>query len=504
LGFCRRRVSGNAAGLPFIFVGDADTTWVVINAWELPMALRENQIYQIGLIISVMLTVVLALLAFFGFSNASQATNRADELQRKFLKEESTRRAAESAVTAMKIMIGVGASEGLEGAMGQISDEQLRNEVTEVQALYNNDLRLFASSSDDPASRSYRSLVKNLLEKVNQTNDRLRIETENVKQTNAEKVTDVKKATDRADALQAQVTSLTGRVNDLQAQLAAAQQDFSSKLAGAEEAHARGVKNYTDEITNLTARRDSLQAEVETVQRVLTAKVVQLQQYERKKFLIPDGRVVDISPTTGKVYINLGFDDGLHRKISFSVFGRDVELEAGLEKATIEVINILGAHSAEARILSHSDRDPILPNDQIVTATWEPGGYNVPVAISGVIDMNGDGESDLERLKGFILKNHGVLAAVADEEGNIQGKIDMHTRYLIVGDEPEQERPRQAFSKLDADANTFRVQKISVREFLHLNGFHPEPSIKTLDDPAQMIEGFRPRRPPANASAFGQ
>jgi len=57
---------------------------------------------------------------------------------------------------------------------------------------------------------------------------------------------------------------------------------------------------------------------------------------------------------------------------------------------------------------------------------------------------------------------------------------------------------------LDLDAGTYRVQKISVREFLHLNGFHPEPNIRSLDAPEQMIDGFRPRRPPATGSAFAQ
>jgi len=466
------------------------------------MALRENQVYQIGLIISVMLTVVLALLAFWGFSSSSQHEVRAKELQTKLQSEESVRRSAESAVTAMKIMVGVGASEGLDAAINQIGDKGIRDEVTEVQQLYNSDLRLFASTTDEAATRSWRSLVQNLLIKVNQTNDRLRLEMENVKQANAERDTEVKKANDRAASLQQQVNSLTSRVSDLQAQLESTKTDFNSKLAEAEQAHGRGVKSYTDEITNLKSIRDSLATEIENTQRVLESKIVQLRQYERKKFLVPDGRIVDVSPATRKVYINLGFDDGLYRRISFSVFGRDVELEAGLEKATIEVTNVLGPHQAEARILSQNDFDPILPNDQIVTAIWDAGGYRVPVAISGLVDFDGDGVSDLERLKAVILKNYGVLAAVMDEEGTIEGKIDLNTRYLIVGREPTGERQRQAFSEMDQLANRYRVQKISVREFLHLIGYHPDPLIRTLDDPTQMIEGFRPRRPPANGSAF--
>ncbi len=466
------------------------------------MALRENQVYQIGLIISVMLTVVLALLAFFGFSSASQADARVKDLDGRLKKESAVRVSAESAVKAMKIMIGTGDGGSLEEAITEISDEALRNDIAAVQVLYNQDLQLFASTSDDQSKRSWRGVVENLVSTVNQTNNQLRLAAENVAQANSERDEMVKAANDRANSLQNQVTTLTARVADLQTQLTTTKQDFETQLANAENAHREGIKSHTDMIANLTARRDALVTEIETKERVLTSKIIQLQQYERKKFLVPDGRVVDVSPTTGKVYINLGFDDGLHRKISFSVFGRDVELEAGLEKAVIEVTNILGSHSAEARILRQSDRDPILPSDQIVTATWEPGGYQVPVAISGVIDFDGDGESDLERLKGLILKNHGKIAAFMDEEGNIKGKIDLDTRYLIVGNEPQDGRLRQAFSDLDSAANKFRVQKISVREFLHLNGFHPEPTIRSLDTLETNVDGFRARRPPANGSAF--
>jgi hypothetical protein len=468
------------------------------------MALRENQVYQIGLIISVMLTVVLGLLAFFGFSSASQEGVRAQEAETKLKQERSVRESAESAVTAMKIMIGASSSESLETAVGNVSDEQLKKDITDVQTMFNNDLRLFASGSEDPATRSYSSLVKNLITVVNSTNTSLRVENENVNIANAEKKTDVDKANARAEGLQQEVTTLNARVAQLQTDLESAKTDFAAKLAAAEAAHNQGAKAFRDQIASLTTERDALNTKANKTEQVLNAKVVQLQQYERKKFLIADGRIVDLSPTTGRVYVNLGSEDGLYRKISFSVFGRGVELEAGLEKATVEITNILGPHSSEARILSHNERDPILPNDQIVTATWEPGGYKVPVAISGIIDLNGDGESDLERLKGFIAKNQGVLAAVMNEVGEIEGKIDLNTRYLIVGDEPQDDRARQAFSKLDLDAGTYRVQKISVREFLHLNGFHPEPNIRSMDSLDRKIDGFEPRRPPANGSAFSQ
>ena len=467
------------------------------------MALRENQVYQIGLIISVMLMVVLAVLAFWGISSSNQAEAKAQDLQEKLRQEENVRRSAEAAVDAMKIMIGSGQSENLDPILAQIADKGIADKIAEVRTLYNNDLRLFASTTEDAANRSWRSLVADLLTKVTQTNELLQIAQDNVKQANSERDTEVKKSNDRATSLQNEVNTISKKLASVETQLEAARDEFTSKLAMAEKSHSEGVKNYSDEISNLKTLRDSLATEVENTQRLLASKVVQLRQYERKRFMVADGRIVELSPSSGKVYINLGFADGLYRRVNFSVFGRGIELEAGLEKATLEVTNILGAHQAEARIVSMNDRDPILPNDQIVTATWDPG-YEVPVAISGRIDLDNDGESDLARLKGFIAKNHGILASVMDEEGNIEGKIDLNTRYLIVGDEPEGEKQRSAFSEMDRLAAKNGVQKIAVREFLHLNGFHPEPAIQSLASSTKTIDGFTPRRPPSASSAFDQ
>ena len=258
------------------------------------MALRENQFYQIGLIVSVMLTVVLGLLAFFGFSNASQETVRAKDAEDKFKKEQQVRSSAEAAVTAMKIMVGAPSSDTLEQAVGRVTDEQLQREIKDVQALYENDLRLYASGSGDAATRSYNSLVKNLLEAVKLSNNSLRVESEKVKIAASEKQTDVQQANNRAAGLQQEVTRLTSRVAQLQGELEAAKTEFATKLAAAEDAHSQSVKGFRDQVALLTTERDALNTKANKTEQVLNAKVVQLQQYERKKFLIPDGRIVDL------------------------------------------------------------------------------------------------------------------------------------------------------------------------------------------------------------------
>ena len=96
---------------------------------------------------------------------------------------------------------------------------------------------------------------------------------------------------------------------------------------------------------------------------------------------------------------------------------------------------------AEARIVIQDNINPILTKDFISTSVWEPG-YSVPVALAGFFDLDGDGNSDLQRLISNIQQNGGNVVAYHDEEGTVVGEIDEYTRYFVTGDEPKSEQFR--------------------------------------------------------------
>lgn len=464
------------------------------------MALRENQFYQIGLIISVMLMVVLAVLAFWGFSSANQATDRANTLDTQLKDAENVKRAAQSAVDAMQIMLGTEPGD-LDTMLNQVTDDEISKELQSVKEEFDKDMQLYTSTTDDLNSRSYRSLVENLMTSLSTKINDLQTAQENVRQANTEKDTKVTEAEDRAATLASEVSALNEKLDAALADNEAIKAEFENQLAAAKNSHAQGVEQFTNEIAQQKNQLQTLEQQVSDVTQALTVAKDDLRRYQRTKFPVPDGRIVNLSASQDRVYINLGFDDGLQRRVSFSVFGRGVQLEAGLEKAAVEVTRILGPHQAEARVIQSSERDPILPNDSVVTATWDPG-YEVPVAIAGTIDFDGDGVSDLERLKALIRKNQGVIAAVADDEGNVQGEITASVRYLILGSEPEGEQQQQAWSQLSRQADRYYVQSIGVREFLHLNGYTPDVPIQDVNLSTQTTDGFVPRRPPGGSSAF--
>ena len=93
-------------------------------------------------------------------------------------------------------------------------------------------------------------------------------------------------------------------------------------------------------------------------------------------------------------------------------------------------------YSAEARITMEDPLKPILKGDHILTASWDPG-YQVPFAVAGRFDLDGDPYDDLEKLVRMIERNGGKVVAKHDIEGSVVGELDPDIRYLVLGSQPE-------------------------------------------------------------------
>jgi hypothetical protein len=215
----------------------------------------------------------------------------------------------------------------------------------------------------------------------------------------------------------------------------------------------------------------------------------ELAKYERKVTDIADGQIVGVAPILGKVTINLGYDDNLLPNQTFAIFDQqNTHFTDGEEKATFEVTRILDAHLAEGRITKQSITNPILIRDFVVTSTWDPG-YAVPIAIVGSVDLDGDNQSDLERLISIIEQNGGKVVAYHDAEGNVTGKIDGSTRLFVKGDIPLS-KGADGYNALKAQQELYQVREISVREMLNSMGYRSEAKIQRFNERA-----FVPRVP---------
>ena len=107
------------------------------------------------------------------------------------------------------------------------------------------------------------------------------------------------------------------------------------------------------------------------------------------------------------MWINLGSADALRRQITFSVFDADKQDPAKTDrKGSIEVTKILGDHMAEAHITNDDPQNPILTGDQIL----QPGLASrqaLRFALTGIIDLDGDGRSDMKMARDLIELNGG-------------------------------------------------------------------------------------------------
>ncbi len=203
--------------------------------------------------------------------------------------------------------------------------------------------------------------------------------------------------------------------------------------------------------------------------------------YTSNKVGTPSGEITWVNQRNSAVWINLGRADALTRQVSFSVFPPDVTslTDKGSKKAKIEVTQILGDHLAEARVVDDDPANPIIPGDKIFTPLWSPGEKR-HVALAGLMDIDGDGRSDLHTVLNLIAVNGGVVDCYIDDDGKIkgtngkEGKITVNTSCLILGNEPDERsstRQREAFTKLQHDADDLRLETMQLSELLQRMGW---------------------------------
>jgi hypothetical protein len=183
--------------------------------------------------------------------------------------------------------------------------------------------------------------------------------------------------------------------------------------------------------------------------------------------------------------------------------------EAGLEdaaaseqKGSIEITKIEGPHRAEATITSDDATNPIMPGDRIFSQVWDRG-RKVGIAIAGKIDIEGDGQDDLEKLKSIVTASGGTVDAAPNAAGDNEGSLKVSTRFLVQGDYPSGARDQallKSWNAMEDDADALGVEKVSLDEFLSLMGWRSDSRSTPMDDtagaadfPPQAVEQEMPR-----------
>ena len=232
----------------------------------------------------------------------------------------------------------------------------------------------------------------------------------------------------------------------------------------------------------------------------------------------PAGKIISVDQRAGTAIVNLGDADGLLVRTMFSVYHSSItgltfpvasvegesvycdvckrEVGRNVSKASVEVMQILGPHRAEVRILDDILTDPILAGDVVYSPIWKPG-QKIRFALTAGMYLPGSSiDSGSEAIKRLIEMNGGIVDCWIEEnvpegEDHFKGEISVFTNFIVVNEkaarnlDPEISRIQQG---LEESARNNAIKKISLEELLRQMGWRNMTPVYTSDSPVFMPE----------------
>lgn len=479
------------------------------------MAARESQGLQIALIIFVILAIAMSVTTYLAFTNFKETEKKLADAQKQATDASGKEQAARGENADLIAVIGPGAGNDAktikEGVLADFNSGKYSA------------LGLGAATPDDQKtlSKVIDQLMATVKKSYGDAADRDKTAKELTKKlqddaaTAATKLKAAETARDQAMAdLQREQAAYKKAIEDSTKDKDTLVQEKGEKDKKLEEQKA----SYELRITELNNQLKKANSDVATVKK-------ELEKYFHLDPSASGGQITWVNQRDNTAYINLGWDDGLHRRITFSVFpAGTTDVAKATAKGKIEVVNVTGPHEAEARIIDNPISDPLLPRDMIHTQGWHPGQHE-HFGIAGFIDIDGRGVDETSKLVDLITANGGIVdARLVETKSNdgkvglkVQGSMTVNTRYLIEGDLLEADTPAKidrakASNPLEDQAKTLSVEKIGLQKFLAMMGYTAKSSAPgggtvgaAAANGADDNGGFRPRKPPARGkddSAF--
>jgi hypothetical protein len=462
------------------------------------MPARQDQTLQIFLIIFIFAFLVSAVVAYLGWRGYSEADARAVALDASLKTKTTEAEGAKTDLEDMRQLMGVARTD-------TTADAKKTGEA---------DMKTYGSGIADEASRTYRKVLetvyadlmassareaKQKAEFSEQAKTLLAVKSEAQKQ--MEKSDDARKKAEEDAASQRNAFAEFRRT------LEKAQGDVQKSLDDQRT-------NYEGQITKNTARIKELEDQITKLARA-NRNLIEQRKDEPGSFEVADGRISWVNQN-GTVWINLGTGDSLRRQVTFSVFDADQHDAAkAAKKGSIEVTRLLDDHMAEARITKDDPTNPILNGDNIYSQVWHRG-KKLHFALTGLVDIDGDGVSDMQQARDLIELNGGIVDAYLKEDGKMEGEITANTRYLVLGDVPDSAAKSatiQGYHDMSKTASSLGVQTITLPQFIDQMGFKPQdrtvhlgtgakahdfpPRPENGNEPTVSAGGFRVRPAPA-------
>lgn len=474
-------------------------------------ASRENVWLQAALIIFVLISVVLGATTWVYYTSARRADEAAMSKETQLQAERKRAEGNAAAFNLVAHYVGNAPKteaevQSYESMVTTSGSPELQTQVKAIGDAYKADMQNFAM--EFPAeNRNYHVLPQHLMDVIRDLNARVAdareqvrlkdAELTQVKQTEQTKTTEAEKGRDAAiadrDTIKEQATQEKTRVDAERDALAKEKDTMRAQIA-------KMAQDFQTE-------RNQLQAQIQE----FTTSIADLQEtlatYEGGLTSPADGRITQIDQRNDKGYVNLGAADGLKPATTFAVYNQEETRFGEVEpKGRIEITRITGPHQAEFRILASDAFQPIQRSDVIQSPVWNAGD-KVRFALAGILDVDGDGDSDLELVRNIIRSNNGEIDAEMTEQGDFTGTMSVKTRYLVVGDRPTDTSPQQfrdTFSRMLSEANEYSIERIDLQKLLEYMGYRAQATVTPLGAAGGLDNGqgeaggsaFRPRTVP--------
>lgn len=422
------------------------------------MPARQDQTLQIVLIVCIFAFLVTAVVAYLGWRGYGEASRDATQAKTSLSNEQQRTQTQQTEIEDLRQMLGVG-----------------RNDAAEnVKKAFEDDMKAYGGGLEE-ASRSYRKV----LETVNS-------DAQKTAQREAALESERKNLTTKLAAVEAaakkQIDQYDEQRKKAEADLAAERNSFQQDRATLEAQQKELMKTVEDQKTAFEAKLAEHAAEKKQLEEKITEleHAVEIFKEQRKdepgSFEVADGRISYVSQD-GTVWINLGTADALRRQVTFSVYDAGQhDADKATKKGSIEVTRVMGEHMAEARVTEDDPTNPILTGDLIYSQVWHRG-KKLHFALTGVVDIDGDGRSDHQLARDLIELNGGVVDAYLKDDGTVDGEISANTRYLVLGELPEsvaQAKLQDGWNAMYRQAQSLGVETITLSQFLNQMGYKPQ------------------------------
>jgi hypothetical protein len=468
------------------------------------MAARQDQGLQIALIILIFLFILSAVAAYIGWKSYGESEQRlaTKEADLKQSHDDATKYQDEN--QKLREWMGVGANDNFD----------------DVEKTYTSDMKRFGTAIADETRRFYKNVLEAVAKERDETAAREAESKKNYNELDA-------RYKARESETEKQVAEFKQKNKQLEEDNASERNKFSQFRLQIETANKELMtsldKQRTDfegQITEKDTKIKAFETQVAGLQKDVRDLRAQVPT-DNESFEVADGRVTWVNQN-GTVWINVGQADAIHRQVTFNVYDADEhDADRAIKKGSIEVTKITGDHTSEARITQDDPTNPILTGDNIYSPVWHRG-KKLRFAITGLVDFNNDGVSDLELARDLIELNGGAVDAYLGDDGKVVGTITAHTRYLILGDVPEsaiRANLRAGWDEMYKKAQELGVETITLDQFVNRMGYTPQdrtvklgagasaldfpahtdarklPDTETEPPPADGTPKFRPRKP---------